>query len=182
MTHAADTPANPEFTVVTVCLGNICRSPMAAAVLRRRLELAGLDERVLVESAGTAGWHVGAPADPRAATTLLDNGYDATHQARRFNRDWADTVDLILAMDASNYTDLAEMTSGLDVDLRMFREFDPQLARIRPPNPALNVPDPYYGADDGFTDVLTMLEQAAGGIVEEIAARLADSETHPPRA
>lgn len=172
MTDGADLGDTPQLTVVAVCLGNICRSPMAAAVLRQRLDRAGLGDRVLVESAGTAGWHVGSPADPRAVATLRENGYDATHQARRFNREWARNVDLVLAMDASNYTDLQEITAGADVELRMFREFDPQLAKIRPPNPTLDVPDPYYGNESGFTAVLTMLERAAEGIVSDISARL----------
>lgn len=145
---------------------------MAAAVLRQRLAAAGLAEQVAVQSAGTAGWHVGSPADVRAAATLQDNGYDPTHQARRFNQAWAREVDLVLAMDASNYTDLQAVTQGTGVELRMFREFDPTLARIRPPNPALDVPDPYYGPQSGFTEVLAMLERAADGIVTEISARL----------
>lgn len=161
-----------KFTVVAVCLGNICRSPMAAAVLRQRVAAAGLEGHVQVESAGTAGWHVGAPADPRAVATLLENGYEAEHQARRFNEEWAQRADLVLAMDSNNYADLKSMTSNTDAELRMFREFDPQLSRIRPPNPALDVPDPYYGPDGGFNAVLAMLERAAGGIVADISMRL----------
>ena len=153
---------------------------MAAAVLRERLDRAGLGDQVAVESAGTAGWHVGSPADPRAAATLLENGYDATHQARRFHREWAENVDLVLAMDASNYADLMALTEGTGVDVRMFREFDPQLTRTRPPNSALDVPDPYYGPQSGFDTVLNMLERAAEGIVAEISARLAGKDDPAP--
>lgn len=145
---------------------------MAAAVLRQRISAAGLHDQVRVESAGTSGWHVGAPADPRAVATLLDNGYEAAHRARRFSKEWAQRADLVLAMDASNYADLKAITEGTGVDLRMFREFDPLLSKIRPPNPALDVPDPYYGPDSGFTTVLAMLERAAEGIVLYISSRL----------
>lgn len=149
---------------------------MAAAVLRQRIAAAGLRDRVRVESAGTAGWHVGSPADPRAVATLLANGYGPKHQARRFTREWAQRADLVLAMDASNYADLQAMTAGTGAELRMFREFDPLLAKTRPPNKALDVPDPYYGPDSGFATVLELLERAAEGIVNEISSRLADSD------
>lgn len=165
------------FTVVAVCLGNICRSPMAAAVLRQRVAAAGLSDQISVESAGTAGWHIGSPADPRAVATLVENGYVADHRARRFNLESAERADLVLAMDGSNYTDLKPLAAEAGVELRMFREFDPQLSKIRPPNPALDVPDPYYGPNSGFASVLEMLERAAEGIVAEVSARLAIEES-----
>lgn len=166
--------SSAEITVVAVCLGNICRSPMAASVLRHRLSAAGLHGRVRVESAGTAGWHVGSPADPRAAATLYAHGYDPAHQARQFSREWAQRTDLVLAMDAGNFADLREMLAGTETELRMFREFDPLFTRTRPPNQALDVPDPYYGPESGFSEVLAMLERAADGVVAHVSARLSD--------
>lgn len=145
---------------------------MAAAVLRRRLTAAGLADQVEVVSAGTAGWHVGAPADQRAAATLRANGYDDAHRARQFNASLAAEVDLVLAMDSGNYSDLLAMTSATDAELRMFREFDPALRNVHAPNPLLDVPDPYYGPDDGFDEVLMMIERAAEGLVTDLTVRL----------
>ena len=162
----------PRLRVVTVCLGNICRSPMAAAVLRERLAVAGLHGQVEVLSAGTAGWHVGSPADERAAHTLRTNGYDAAHVARRFNTALAQQADVVLAMDTNNYSDLVGLVEGSGAQLRMFREFDPLLSSISPPDPALDVPDPYYGSADGFAQVLDMLERAADGVVADLARKL----------
>lgn len=151
---------------------------MAAAVLRQRIAASGLRDLVRVESAGTSGWHVGSPADARAVAVLQENGYESQHRARRFNREWAQSVDLVLALDANNYADLQAITDGSGAELRMFREFDPLLAKIRPPNPALDVPDPYYGPDSGFEVVLEMLERAAEGVVADISARLASVDSH----
>ncbi|HEY1119305.1 MAG TPA: low molecular weight protein-tyrosine-phosphatase, partial [Acidimicrobiales bacterium] len=119
-----------------VCLGNICRSPMADVVLAERLADAGLDDRVSVGSSGTGGWHVGDPMDRRAAATLTAAGYDATrHRARQWGSgEDADAADLVLAMDAQNLADLGGPTDRV----RLFRDFDPV-------DPGSDVPDPYYG-------------------------------------
>lgn len=145
---------------------------MAAAVLRQRLAAAALTEQVEVISAGTAGWHVGSAADQRAAVTLRTNGYDDTHRARQFTAGLADDADLVLAMDSGNFADLVPMVTGSGAELRMFREFDPTMGNIHPPNPSLDVPDPYYGSARGFEDVLEMIERAADGLVAELAVRV----------
>jgi protein-tyrosine phosphatase len=100
-----------SLTVALVCLGNICRSPMAHVVLEEKLAGAGLADRVRVVSAGTANWHVGKPMDPRAAATLSAAGYDPTrHRARHIDAGWFDGstegADLVLAMDAANHADV----------------------------------------------------------------------------
>ena len=105
------------YRVVVVCLGNICRSPTAAAVLRDRLDKAGLSDQVEVDSAGTGDWHVGQPADPRAAEALRRHGYDDAHRARQFQRHEFAEFDLVLAADASNATDLRDLAptpAGVD--------------------------------------------------------------------
>ena len=113
--HAGDlpprtTPTGTPYRVAVVCLGNICRSPMADVVVNDRLEAAGLDGRVEVVSAGTGGWHVGGPMDRRAAALLTTHGYDATrHRAQQFDAGWFDAVDLVLAMDADNFADIVAM-------------------------------------------------------------------------
>src|SRR5690554_1492436 len=100
--------------VCIVCAGNICRSPMAEAVFRSRLDDAGL-KSVSVESAGTGDWHEGEPADPRASRTLRANGYDAAgHRARQFRASWFDDVDLVLALDRANYANLRSIAPDDD--------------------------------------------------------------------
>src|SRR3954452_7297312 len=108
-----------EYRVAVVCLGNICRSPMADVVLSARLAAAGLDDRVSVSSSGTGGWHVGDPMDRRAAATLTAAGYDASrHRAQQ----WAgNDADRVLTMDAQNLADVG----GENERVMAFRTFDP---------------------------------------------------------
>ncbi|MFM8529550.1 MAG: low molecular weight protein-tyrosine-phosphatase [Ilumatobacteraceae bacterium] len=162
------------FTISTVCLGNICRSPMAEAIIRSRVDDAGLGDRVVVNSAGTDGWHIGEDADPRALATLRAAGYDLHHSGRQFQSTWHDPEhpdygDLVLAMDAANYAVLLELADGpVEHRVRMMRSFDPALAGIPDGDPRLDVPDPWFGDIDGFSDVLHMLESAADGLVTQL--------------
>ena len=161
------------FRVVLVCLGNICRSPMAEAVLRDRVAAAGLADRVNVESAGTAGYHVGSSADPRALAALQARGYGGTeHRARRFGPDWFGRADLVLALDDDNLATLAALDPGAAArgDLRLFRSYDPDAVR----EGDLEVPDPYYGGADGFEHVLDLVERAADGLVAELTRTVGD--------
>ena len=161
--------------ITAVCLGNICRSPIAEAVIRDRATTAGLGSLVTVDSAGTGDWHLGHGADPRSLSTLASHGYQLEgHISRRIDADWFDGLDLVLAMDSSNYRDLlalATMTDS-DPDVCMLRSFDPALAYLEAPHPELDVPDPYYGGRDGFGAVLSMIEAAADGLVRELPDRL----------
>ena len=163
------------YRITAVCLGNICRSPIAEAVLEDRVAAAGLDDVVVVDSAGTGDWHLGYPADSRAVSTLLANDYSLDgHVARQITPEWFAEMDLILAMDSANYTNLQAMAerAGVEPDLHMLRIFDPELAHLVQPHPDLDVPDPYYGGVDGFNDVLRMIEQAADGLITQLPARL----------
>ena len=163
------------FRIAIVCLGNICRSPMAQVVLEDRLERAGLADRVEVVSAGTGNWHVGEPMDERAAATLTDAGYDATrHTARTFTPDWYSENDLLLAMDASNRADITDLAPTVEAQeqVRMFRDFDPHASAGDD-----EVPDPWYGDSDGFAVVLAMVERTA----DEIVARLPEITAGPRR-
>jgi protein-tyrosine phosphatase len=158
------------YRIAVVCLGNICRSPMAAVVLSDRVERAGLSDDVEVVSAGTGGWHVGGPMDERAARLLTSHGYDATrHRARQFDADWFEDCDLILAMDSDNHRDVTRLapedgtshgTAREPATVRMFRDFDPAGTG--------DVPDPYFGGDDGFDEVLSMVERTADALVAEL--------------
>jgi len=148
------------YRVAVVCLGNICRSPMAHVVLEARLADAGLGDVVEVTSSGTGGWHVGDPMDRRAAATLTTAGYDASrHRARQWTGSDTDDADLVLAMDGQNLADLAGPTART----RLFRDFDPR-------DPGSDVPDPYYGGDSGFEEVLAMVERTATALVDALRA------------
>jgi protein-tyrosine phosphatase len=161
------------FRITAVCLGNICRSPMAESVIRARVDEAGLARDVLVDSAGTDGWHVGEDADPRALATLRAAGYDLTHSGRQITTEWflePGRPDLLLTMDAGNYatvTGLAPDDSARE-RVRMLRSFDPALADLQIGDPRLDVPDPWFGDHGGFAEVLAMLESAADGLVLEL--------------
>ncbi|WP_110181076.1 low molecular weight protein-tyrosine-phosphatase [Nocardioides solisilvae] len=168
-------PRTPgRYRVGVVCLGNICRSPMAHVVLEQQVADAGLAHRVEVVSSGTAGWHVGKPMDHRAAATLTAAGYDATrHRARQLEAGWFDDLDLVLVMDRSNETDVVALAEQRDdpetaAHVRMFRDFDPA-------DPGGEVPDPYYGGDEGFTEVLRMVERTSTALVEALGDALAGS-------
>jgi protein-tyrosine phosphatase len=154
------------YRIAVVCLGNICRSPMADVVLQARLADAGLADEVEVDSFGTGGWHVGRTMDDRAAATLASAGLDPTrHRARQVDGGLGAAYDLVLAMDRANHDDL----DGLGVPaerLRLFRHFDPD------PDDG-EVPDPYYGGDDGFAAVLAMVERTADVLVEALRHRVA---------
>lgn len=162
---AADLPAGGSpYRIAVVCLGNICRSPMAEVVLTRRVEQAGLAERVAVASAGTGDWHVGEPIDERAGATLLAAGYDPSrHRARQLDAGWLDH-DLVLAMDAANLADIRGLVAGEPGHVRMFRDFDPE-------GPG-DVPDPWYGGPDGFDQVLAIVERTAAALVVALEHRL----------
>ena len=163
-------PGRP-YRIAVVCLGNICRSPMADVVLSDRVGAAGLADRVEVVSAGTGGWHVGGPMDERAAALLERHGYDPSrHRARQFAADWFDTCDLVLAMDASNHATLTGLAlAGTGDRLRRFRDYDPAGADD---GGGRDVPDPYYGGADGFERVLRMVERTADALVDALAGRV----------
>lgn len=148
--------------VLFVCMGNICRSPAGEAVMNRFAEEFGVD--VEVQSAGTHGYHVGERADPRMRNAAEDRGYDLTSRAQQATEDdLAEGVyDLVLAMDADNYQILTRLAGGSTDHIRMFSDYlDGNWPR--------EVPDPYYGEDDGFGEVLDMLEEGCPIILQTLA-------------
>ena len=175
MTHQMESQSREQpLRVTAVCLGNICRSPIAEAVLRDRIERAGLGDRVTVDSAGTGDWHIGHDADPRSQAILAQNGYELTHKARQINSSWMAELDIILVMDESNYTNVEAMIgeSGYEPELHMMRSFDPEFSHLGNLHPDLNVPDPYFDKEDGFAQVLDMIERAADAFVAGLPTRL----------
>lgn len=162
------------YRITVVCLGNICRSPIGEVVLTDRVEKAGLANRVEVDSAGTGDWHVGHDADPRSVEILVRHGYDISHTSRQITHEWFERIDLVLAMDTSNYSNLRALMHESDAqsELRMLRSFDPALLGVTEPDPELDIPDPYFGGPEGFEQVLTMIERAVDGLIRELPARI----------
>jgi protein-tyrosine phosphatase len=158
-------PGRTSYSIVVVCLGNICRSPMTAVVLRSKLHAAGLADRTTVASSGVLDYHLGDPMDGRASATLVAGGYEpGEHASAQFVAESFAEHDLILAMDASNRRAIEELAAEAgDRDrVRMFREFDP-LA-----DGDLDVPDPWFGGQDGFDLVLTIVERTTDEIVAAV--------------
>jgi len=149
--------------VCFVCLGNICRSPTAEGVMRHLLREEGLADRVEVDSAGTAAYHVGEPPDRRATAAARRRGIELGGAARRFAaKDWQ-RFDYVLAMDADNLDDLAGAAPDAHRQkLFLLRHFDAKAPRNA------GVPDPYYGGADGFETVLDQCEAACRGLIAHL--------------
>ena len=167
-------PVIPAVRVLMVCMGNICRSPMAEGLLRQRAAERRLAVPVEIDSAGTHSYHEGAPPDPRAQAAALRRGIDVSRlRARRVAPRDFERFDLLLAMDDDNYSALLEQAGDLHQHkIRLLLEFAaPGLAGDATRR---NVPDPYYGGTLGFERVLDLVEEAMAGLldeVERIAAR-----------
>jgi protein-tyrosine phosphatase len=152
--------------VLFVCLGNICRSPLAEGVFRHVVEEAGLADRFDIDSAGTSSYHTGSPPDARTVTVARQRGLDLDHAARQVADEDLHRFDYVLVMDASNRGKVqrrAAQTKGR-AEVRMLREFDPDAAG------ELDVPDPYFGGDDGFEAVHDMVERSCRALLDHIRA------------
>ncbi|MBB4287299.1 low molecular weight protein-tyrosine-phosphatase [Roseospira goensis] len=151
--------------VLFVCTGNICRSPTAEGIFRHKVAAAGLDARIVIDSAGTTGFHVGEPPDPRAARAAQRRGYSLDGQmARRVSAADFARFDLLVAMDQGHHSRLRALAPDAAAQARVVMMSD--FAR-RPGGPR-DVPDPYYGGGDGFERVLDMLEDAADGLLDHL--------------
>ncbi len=147
-----------------VCTGNICRSPMAEIVFADALRREGLANRVRVSSAGTGGWHVGSPADPRTAEALRRAGYTCEHVAAQLSAQHL-SADLLVALDRGHLAALRRLVRDPQ-RVVLLRTFD------RAAGLALDVPDPYYGGAHGFDDVLSMVRAAVPGLLVWVRAVL----------
>lgn len=169
-----DPPSLAQRRVLFVCMGNICRSPTAEGVFRKLLAEQAPELDVGVDSAGTHGYHAGAPPDPRACRSAERRGVDLTKlRARRVTAADFEQFELVLAMDEQNLLFLLELCP---VDyrsrVRLFLEFAPQLGRR-------DVPDPYYGGSTGFEHVLDLVEEAAAGLLEHLRRTEPPARTAP---
>ncbi len=150
--------------ILFVCLGNICRSPSAEAVFTGLVKKEGLNDQFEIDSAGTGGWHVGEPADRRMQKHAVKRGYDLTSISRKFDPETDfDRFDLIIGMDDENIHSLKSMARNRE-DLDKIHK----MTDFRKEWDYLEVPDPYYGGDDGFELVLDLLEDSCGGLLEKV--------------
>lgn len=155
-----------RYAVLFCCTGNICRSPTAEGIFISKVADAGLAGRILVDSAGTHGYHAGEPPDARAQSAAKARGYDLSGlRARRIERSDFDRFDLVLAMDNENRAFLSRLCPPAeDAKLKLMMDY----ARSYP---SLEVPDPYEGGPEDFDLVLDMLEDATAGLLETILSK-----------
>ena len=152
------------YRICFVCLGNICRSPMAEVVMRDLLQRQGLDGRVEVSSAGTGDWHIGERADERTVEALATRGYDVSgHRARQFAREWFADHNLVVALDRGNLAVLQGMAPpDHRHKIKLMLSFDDQ------GGDEMDVPDPYYGGAQGFNHALDLVERGCRGLLEHV--------------
>ncbi|MGN6372094.1 MAG: low molecular weight protein-tyrosine-phosphatase [Solirubrobacteraceae bacterium] len=155
--------------ILFVCLGNICRSPSAEAVMRTLVEREGLDGSIELDSAGTSDWHSGEAPDARATQAARQRGIQLSGAARQVQREDFERFDLILAMDGSNLSALQYLAPDERAreKVRLLREFDPASAQADD----LDVPDPYHGGPEGFDRVLDMLHRACENLLAHVRAQ-----------
>ena len=155
-----------------VCLGNICRSPMAAAVLSNKaLTVENLD--IQVSSSGTSGWHIGQGPHPTSKLVWEKAGYQHDHKASQFKTNDYFVNDYILVMDSSNYENVLSLAPSEEDRTKVFylRSFDPALHHVEPSSSKyfkLEVPDPYNQHEDAYREVLAMIESAVDGFIDHL--------------
>jgi protein-tyrosine phosphatase len=152
-----------------VCMGNICRSPTAEAVMRAVVAREGLDGEVEIDSAGTGAWHVGNPPDRRSTAAAKARGIALAGAARQVTAADFEDYDLLLAADAENVADLRRLAPDAQAaeKIVLLRQFDPEAVAAGD----LDVPDPYYGGPSGFEDVLDLVESACEGLLSSLRAQ-----------
>ena len=170
---SAETRPGP-YRVMTVCTGNICRSPMAEVVLRDRFEAAGLGDRVVVDSTGISDEERGNPIDRRARAVLAEHGYvvDGTHRARQVRAGDLAARDLVLAMTAQHARALRRLDASAPV--RLYRSFDPAAPRVAPGGSehVRDIAAPWYGGPQAGEAGVAAGAAAAGGIVDLVRSEL----------
>lgn len=153
-----------KYNVLFICLGNICRSPAAQAVMQAMVDERGLTDRFYIDSAGIGGWHIGDLPDKRMRVHARPRGYELTHRARKVQSSDFEDFDLIVGMDASNVDDLCNLAMTLEQQdkvvmmgdcIRQYPNYD-------------HVPDPYYEGSEGFELVLDLLEDACDNLLDRI--------------
>jgi len=155
-----------SYKLLFVCLGNICRSPSAENIMNHLIEQSGLSERIICDSAGTSSYHIGSPPDRRMSAAAVEKlGFKLRGQARQFQRSDFQEFDLILAMDRENYHNILQLdsTGEYEQKVHLMCDFCYQYS-------LKEVPDPYYGGPEGFNQVIDLLMDACGGLLEHITS------------
>lgn len=167
------------YRIITVCTGNICRSPMAQFCLARAMDEAGLGKDVSIDSAGVTAWEAGRPMDPRAAKELRHHDFAASEtrefRAREFQPEWFADRDLVLAMDYGHYTELRNLAaSPKERDkVRLIRSFDPSSAQL--PVEEQGIEDPWYGTMSDFDSSYALIQASVPGVVQYVRDALTSS-------
>ena len=151
--------------VLFVCLGNICRSPAAESIFLNKIHLKGIQDQFVVDSAGTGAWHVGSPADLRMRSSAKKRGLKISSIARQIEIDDLRKFNKILTMDKQNYADLKQLAFENGISVK--EKLDPIL-NYACSTRLTEVPDPYYGGEDGFDVVLDLLEEACEGLIDNL--------------
>jgi protein-tyrosine phosphatase len=155
--------ADPSrFNICFVCMGNICRSPIAENVFRHKVKQRGLDDQFQIDSAGTGGWHAGEPPDPRARHVMTSRGVEVSGSARQIQREDFEQFHLLLCMDDENRAHLISMGAPAE-RVRLLLACDPEAG-------CREVPDPYYGGADGFETVFNLIDSACDALLDELLA------------
>lgn len=155
------------YQLLFVCLGNICRSPAAENIMNHLIAEAGLESQITCDSAGTSSYHIGSPPDRRMSATLKKRGLPVQGHARQFQRQDFETFDQILAMDEENYRHILSLDRSGQYHHKVTLMCDYACCHTH-----REVPDPYYGGDQGFEEVADLLLDACGGLLESVKTTL----------
>ncbi|MFY0644855.1 MAG: low molecular weight phosphotyrosine protein phosphatase [Bacteroidia bacterium] len=150
-----------ELSIMFVCLGNICRSPMAEAILKKKVEDSSIVDNWRIESCGTANYHVGEGADPRTINALQNNGLTLNHRAQQLRNNHFIEFDYLIVMDDSNLADVESLTHNGSCQIHKLRMFDPL-------NQNADVPDPWFGGIEGFDECFNILNRSCDELLNHL--------------